>query len=543
MKKIGAALLLTFFCLALHSAPSFRMEKNYPATGLRFKTLGNGGEPEPIPQPKTYTYTFTRGNEVSKKDLYDPRELWYATQHQGQWRDKDDNILILGKISRKLPDITPTAGPHVLRSDFDRALEDASTRIDPERVEDIRNWVAAFSGTSVKEPIKLRPPFRLSNLLYFPSDSESVALYAFRVKGSHFGTTSGVSDWFCLCLKIGDGSPTVRVRREIESQFLPSISPFSGSSFGSFRRNSQELKTSSSSSLRPTMPQVKKDPVREAAKRSIANMQGWWYAESREYIFLSDVRSSLGKNLVRTLQRTMSPYRAALVKLIPPFSGRMDVNVMRIFEKGEDYRQFISGKNAEWSSGLWSPMDRELIILSRGKEAEKTMETIHHESLHQYLFYAHDMIENAMWYNEGHACFCEGTAIDARGRVTFNETDRLLHLKGSLAKAAAMIPSVLKADRSAFYCPDRERLLMNYTTSWALIYFLRKGAPSIRNFQSYAKILPTYEQELKQSKSWRRATEVAFEGVDMEGFQQAFIDFWKRGRSIAKRYDPLNPRR
>jgi hypothetical protein len=78
-------------CLAggtARAAPSFRVDKNYPESALRFRTLGNS-VPEPLAQPKTHTYTFTRGEEQTKRDLFDPSELWYASQHAGQWRDAD----------------------------------------------------------------------------------------------------------------------------------------------------------------------------------------------------------------------------------------------------------------------------------------------------------------------------------------------------------------------------------------------------------------------------------------------------------------------
>ena len=60
-----ARVLVLAACLAggtARAAPSFRVDKNYPEVGLRFRTLGNS-VPEPLAQPKTHTYTFTRGEE------------------------------------------------------------------------------------------------------------------------------------------------------------------------------------------------------------------------------------------------------------------------------------------------------------------------------------------------------------------------------------------------------------------------------------------------------------------------------------------------
>jgi hypothetical protein len=530
------ALLLVFLMAAAgNAAPAFRVNKNYPATGLTFKALGNGGEPDPLPQPKTYTYTFTRGEESVKRDLFDPRELWYATQNVGQWHDKAGNQLILGRATRQLPQVTPLAGPHVAREDFDKAMADGASAFKTEDDTALSTWVASFSGAKPDNPQKLRPSFRLTDSLYFQTDDAGLLVYVFRVKTHSPDGRVVPSDWFCACVRIADGTEPAKVRKEFEAQFLGSVAALPRSVLVQSQHDSKELKTTGPGNR--AKADIPDSPSRAAAKKSIANMQGWWYAETPDYIFLSDVRSSLGKNLVRTLQNTMPAYRKELARVIPPFKEITDANVVRIFEDEAEYKR-AAGKEHEWSIGLWSPERRELTILCQGKEADGTLETIRHEGFHQYLFYATDMIINAMWYNEGHACFFETAKIDNRGRVAIPENKRSEQLDRELDRVTQLIPAVLRAGYTDFYSADKNRLQLNYTTAWALVYFLRKGIQTNKHYEKYAGILGTYRTKLYETKDCAAATEAAFEGLDMATFQTDFAEFWKKGRNAARRADP-----
>ncbi|MBP5227227.1 MAG: hypothetical protein J6336_07570 [Kiritimatiellae bacterium] len=531
------------FCLvaAYHTYGSltFRMEKDYPAVGLHLKLLA-GGEPEPIAQPKIYSYTFTIDDVSTNHDLFDPRELWYATQHAGQWRDTSNNLMILGHITHQKPDVPTAAGPHVERKAFDEAMETDAAALDPNDDGQLLKWLTLFTGQTPKPFQKLKTPFKLSEVRFYPLPDETTLAYLFRLKGHSASGAITASDWYCIVIAIADGTPPAKVRTEIETKFFPSVAPISRAAAINARRNTKELKAFTPGSRKPNA--IPDHPSRETAKKSIANMDGWWFAETPDYIFLSDVRSALGKRLVQTLQNTMPAYRKALVKLVKPYSETEEVHVVRIFENADDYKRHV-GESHEWSSGLWDPGHRELVILSGGKDASDTMEIIRHEGFHQYLFYASDMIPNAMWYNEGTACFCEGVKIDNRGKVTFGESaNRAAHVDQELDKVVRAIPDVINLDYNGFYAKSRDRLLLNYSTAWALIYFLQKGAPSNRRYAAYTSILPTYRKALLETKDCAKATEAAFEGIDMKALQSAFADFWKRGRNNARRYDPLTAR-
>jgi hypothetical protein len=266
-------------------------------------------------------------------------------------------------------------------------------------------------------------------------------------------------------------------------------------------------------------------------------MKDWWFAETQEYIFLSDIRSSTGRSLVKEMQRNMPHYRKALAKLIPPFESLTDANVVRIFENPQEYKQYVENNHA-WSIGLWSPMQRELVILSQGKNKDKTIKIIQHEGFHQYLFFACDMVQNLPWYNEGHACFFETAEISQRGFVKIPENSRVQHLLRNLDDSAKHIPTLLATSHNSFYLVTEKMRDLNYTTAWALIYYLRKGAPLERK-NPYSKILDTYLAELKSSRNASKATTEAFRGINIQKFQEDFKLFWKRRRNKARYYDPF----
>jgi len=521
--------------LAACAAPSFRSDKNYPNLGLRIRVLGNS-EPEPLPQFKTYTYTFTRGEESFKRDLFDPYELWYATQHAGQWRDGDGNVLILGHPTHQFPAID-TQMKHVARDDFDKAVAEPANVFDPASAEALTAWVKAFSACTPKTPEPLRTGFNLASAVFFPAEESATLVYAFRVKTRKPNGASAPSDWFCAVIKIADGTLKSKVRKDFETQFLANVT--SVPQTGAFALTGVQPKslTASPASVKTPPAGIPDHPSRTAARKSIANMKDWWFAETPEYIFLSDIRSAAGKALVKELQATMPVLRAAFAKLIPPFETATDVSVVRIYETRDAYKQYV-GKEYEWSAGLWSPMRRELVILSQGKDREQTLDIIRHEGFHQYLFYACAMTENATWFNEGHACFFETAEVDNKGRVEIPENERVEQLFRNFDTVVRHLPKLIHTGHSGFYSGSNEQRSLNYTAAWALIYYLRKGVPS-EGQDRYAALLDTYLKTLAQTKDAEAATTEAFKNVNMTQFQKDFTDFWKRGRNAARRYDPF----
>ena len=527
--------LISWSGTCVQATPSFRADKVYPGMGLKMRTLGNS-EPVSLPQPKTYTYTLTRGDVTKKQNRFNPYELWYAEQHCGTWRDNRGNTLTIGRVSKHMPQF---GQEHVPREQYEKAISSEGSKVNPHDELSLSHWVGHFAKCHPQKAVKIgiTSNFGLHSAMFVPVSKANPLVYLFQVKIRTPAGRKVPSDWFCAVVDVQDGTSLEKSRKVFESQFLAKVAAAPRIYTTSKRdTTSKELKTSRNESDN----KIPDSPAREAARKSIANMKDWWFAETQEYIFLSDLRSSTGKSLVRYMQQNMPHLRKAFTELVPPFQPITEASVVRIFENPNEYKQYV-GAELEWSIGLWSSMRRELIILSQGKDQDKTLEIIQHEGFHQYLFHSCNMVENLPWFNEGHACFFETAEISRSGKVTIPENTRVNHLLRNLDAATQHIPEVLKMDYRTFYSPARERRSLNYTTAWALIYYLHKGAPLMRP-NPYNEILSKYLEELKKNRNPYAATTVAFERIDIERLQERFTDFWKRKRSKGRRYDPLAKR-
>ena len=525
-------LLVLCFNVTVQAVPTFRSDKIYPEMGLKMRVLGSS-DPVALAQPKTYTYTLTRGDETLKQDRFDPYELWYASQYCGQWQDEEGNTLTIGRIQKHCPRF---GEQHVLREVYDKAMDSPTAVVSPHDERALLQWVKHFAKCEPEKAEKLRTSFNfgLSSASFVTVKGGAPLIYLFQVTIRTPAGRKVPSDWFCAVIGINDGSDNDKVRKNFETQFLAKVAAAPGTYTTSKPDiSSKELKISHTGSS----GKYPDTPARAAARQSIANMKDWWFAETEEYIFLSDIRSSDGKTLVRQMQHEIPHLRTAFVTLVPPFEPITDTSVVRIFEDPAAYKQYV-GETMEWSIGAWSPMHRELILISQGKNHDKTLEIIRHEGFHQYLFHSCVMIKNLPWFNEGHACFFESAAIDRSGRVDIRENDRVNHLLSNLDSVTARIPAVLAMDYEEFYDPAAALRSLNYTTAWALIYFLHKGAP-LERINPYRDILPTYLKELKATGNPKVATTKAFTGIKIDGMQEDFAEFWKRNRTKARRYDPL----
>jgi hypothetical protein len=327
-----------------------------------------------------------------------------------------------------------------------------------------------------------------------------------------------------------------KARGDFEAEFLANVGNAAGSGAGAADVRPKEI-TVPSARRAGGNESATDSPGRAAALKSIANMQDWWFAETAEYIFLSDIRSAPGRALVRDLQSDIPSLRRAFAVLVPPIETSSGTSVVRIYEDRDAYKRYV-GKEMEWSSGAWIPARRELVILSQQNDRDRTLTIVKHEGFHQYLFHACGMTPNAAWFDEGHAALFESSNVDRAGHVDLVEGDRCSYLMTRLDAASAAIPKVIAMDHAAFYAGSNDQRALNYSTAWGLAYYLHKGAPA-RKQSAYAEIIPAYLSALEATRDPGKATAAAFSGTDMAVFQKDFLDFWKRWRHTARRHNPF----
>jgi len=104
---------------------------------------------------------------------------------------------------------------------------------------------------------------------------------------------------------------------------------------------------------------------------------------------------------------------------------------------------------------------------------------------------------------------------------------------------------LIRMSYETFYSGTDDQRKNNYALAWAMIYYLRKGA-ILETPNPYAKVLNNYCDALWETGDAGKATDAAFNGIDIEAFQRSFVLFWtsqkKRGAAIRnnifKAYNP-----
>ena len=531
--KAGLFVALAIFATAnCPAAPKFHAERPYPALGLKMRTLASA-DPSPLPPPQVFRCTSHGGDgEERVMELLSPQELWVRSQCAGRWVDKSGNELLIGKASAlPLPEgigspVNFSSGEVrrlVTHEEFDAEMEKATEGFAGKEADvgAVREWVAAFTGVEVSEPepINVRNSFNLAYVAFIPTQNPKTLAWLFRTKGGG----GGAKPLFCAVVKIADGTSPQKVRKDFESQVLASVAPVGNANASNVKMGKNVF----GDGANPSAPQ-ESSPERDAALASIENMKGWWYADAKGYVILSDIRSAQGRRLVRWMQKNMPALRGKLEELVPPAGEKRELNVVRVFENRDSYRRYLSG-DIEWSVGCWSPMRRELVInwIDDGGKAQETVGIIKHEGTHQYLFYALEQSHLSLWFNEGHACFMECADIDGQGKVSFRFKDShyFMFLKQNLDSVTANIDFCVNADRDAFYAGSGQNRTLNYATAWALVWYLRIGLPAD---SPYSSILDVYREKVLETHDGAEATRAAFHDIDMDALKKAFHSYWKR---------------
>jgi len=470
-----------------------------------------------------------------KQSRYAPRDLWRAAQFGGQWEDKYGNRLTLARVLYPFPANWPS--PHVPRETYDEVIRSVTNGTSETLAEDaLADWVKDFAGAqSVTGHAVKRRPFSLGELIEYDVEADTkgwMAGYCFRFRTDRSGRR-----YFAL-LHLHPDLKSDRARKAIHGDFLPSLKQ---PRFTRTKRTNRGAQYQDAALLKRVGRGKEFLRSLERARKSIAATTGWWTVETPNYILASNLGAGKG-TFVKQIQTDIELLRAAYEVFMPPRKPVSAISVVRIFASEREYVSYVGAGHA-WSCGLWVPARRELIIKplewnSKREAREQTLRTVYHEAFHQYLHYAYDELETAAWFNEGHACFFEGAEIK-RGRVCIEEYPMRLKCLAALVKSGGLdISKLLQLSYGEFYASDEQVMMGNYATAWGLIYFLRKYA-SLDSDSDYGRILQRYADELWSSRNSRKATEAAFEGIDIGTFQKDFVEFWhtKKARTAAERND------
>ena len=529
MTKRSAFLALLCAVASAHASVSFAPVKNYPNLGFMLPNLARA-KSEPLAMPQAHAYLLVGGEELAREDRFLPHELWYNSQCCARWHDPDGNRLIIGRATHRLPSFTEE---HISRRRFGIEQDDDANLVDPQNRSHVNEWVATFVDAPVYEPETLKlNGVALDEVLFYPCAKPALLVYAFHPR--RIGNTKNF-DWFCVTLQAPAETNAEALRKQFEELFLGQIAlpPRTSRDEGVA---AEEVSTLRKGEKAPDQPY---HPVRVEARKSVENYDDWWFAETEGYIILSDVHTEVGKSVIRDLKDTLPALRQAFLALVPPLTRESDIALLRLFQTRDDYVRYV-GADQAWSSGMWMPGRRELVLFQQANK-DDMLKIIRHEAFHQYLSHATCMLGAAPWLNEGHACLFENAEVTKKGKVTIPEDEeRCALLLENIEAAVTLLPGLLNASYAEFYDGTTAARRLKYAVAWGLAYYFQKGAPLERN-TPFKNILPAYAAALVQTHDTGQATLQAFADVDMTIFQQNFREFWLKRRGSAMQYDPMDP--
>lgn len=480
--------------------------------GLRL-LLPAGAVADPLPPPAVMDGHFERGGVRQPVRLQNPLEVWRWRQREGRWADERGTRLVLASATLAPPERQVNLAP----VDEIEPLLGRSVTGRAWREPDLGLWLSLFWGqpAPLKGTPPARTPFAMAEAWLFRKEAPERGLAcAFRLK-------SGPEAWRVVLLEPAVEVDMASAEKAFVEDLLPSIQYLG--------------KRAVPSSAFPRAPAASggaaEDAPREAsirrARESIRNMKGWWAAEGPHTIVLSNIRAGRSQ-LVDAILEDLEILRTAWEAKVPPWEADREVALVRVFGTAEEYVRYVGPEQA-WTSGLWVPMRRELVIrpldeagVSRNRRA--VLGIVYHEAFHQYLDEAFGRIQASPWFNEGHAQYFASAAIGGR-RVRFEPDPQARALLETMARAGSLDPAPLfRLDYAGFYARDERLRREHYALAWGLVYFLREGG---KKAEPWASLPDRYAAALKATRDPAAATAKALEGVDLKALAEALRQFYR----------------
>ena len=500
---------------------------NMPSVGIKMK-VPKGVNAKPLGSLSFKTLTQTRGSETRKIECFFPEDLWVRDQLVGRY-GSDKLMLSVYEMSlppAEVPAVFQQAGhSYVLKEAYDKWKEEQKgVEWDDEKK---MSWVKYLLRTDIK------------------TDLEKM-----RKGGAKKANTSSLN-----------------VRDSDKSNFIYFISPlktpdknyvlqFSLSSSLDIKKSKKGIAQCLNSMVFYTPKKTKTDAKkmtvgkksmskkkewspeylasRERVIKNIKNLKDWWYLETDNFIIVANIKN---KKTIRELHGGLEKSRNVFTKIYPIKQPLTAVSVVKSFETRQGYQDYVAGKIDMNTAGLWMSDRKELVVSPMNwgsvRDRRKMMvEVIQHEGFHQYIYFATGGQHTAVWYNEGNACFFSG--IKFKGKRPVIEGTYRLEIAKKLAPAAD-IQSLINMSQAEYYSNPK----INYPLGYGLMFFLHKGAPIMKKKNTYSDIPTKYYNAVLETKNTKKATEIAWEGVDMDEFTREFRKFWASKTLIKKalRYD------
>jgi hypothetical protein len=275
------------------------------------------------------------------------------------------------------------------------------------------------------------------------------------------------------------------------------------------------------------------------AKGNIANLEGWDYFTSPNYICLyswepdkPDKRKPATK-FAHDIVDQLETMRELYTKEFPPHDHMLQLySIVRICNNYDDFFKYSGMRGGV--VGYFSPASKELVLFDDkdryfGNKRDTIYSTAMHEGWHQYGHtYFGEKAELHRWFDEGMGDYFGSWEKKGKKWVYTVSKDRFRGVREQVARGNYINPRELVSwERSKFY--GSPRVVDHYEQSYSIIDFLKRGPEVLgKKFDPlWATVLDKYRVAMLETKDQKKSVEKAYEGVDWTAFEEAWIDWVK----------------
>lgn len=220
-------------------------------------------------------------------------------------------------------------------------------------------------------------------------------------------------------------------------------------------------------------------------KARIGLPSDWYALDTEHYIFVSNAEPKLLRDLSKRIENLRVNY---FEKFFPPIGEITALSIVRVCKDRDSYLAYGAPPG---SAGYWWTLTEELVFYQDRNDLRGSFETLHHEAFHQYIYYALGDAAPHTWFNEGNADYFAGAKFSG-GRFRIGKRPgRATAMKGFIAEGDVFpLAHLISMSQSEYYARNGR----GYPQGWALVYYLREEAGG-----NLRRILPTYYETLKSA--------------------------------------------
>jgi tetratricopeptide (TPR) repeat protein len=233
---------------------------------------------------------------------------------------------------------------------------------------------------------------------------------------------------------------------------------------------------------------------------------------SEHYVVRSDLSRELCAETARLLESAYTSYSVHLRRVDGSERNKFRVYLFSGEASYKRYADEAFGGSMENTAGVYSRLVKQLLIWNL-PDADERRRTVIHEGFHQYL----DALtrDAPRWFNEGLAQYYE-LADTVNGKFTTGQVDeRALRVLDDAGTAP--LTDFFRLDADGFM--DAETVGRNYAQAWAFVHFLQHSGKPER------AVFDRLFAGLCDGLAADAAVHAAFEGVDLDALEAAFLDY------------------